>query len=147
MFCEMEGFLNGQQIKKLIDKAFEPLMKKYDLKRIELEVLFFLNTYETLDTAKDIVNYKCLSKAHVSKAIEDLSRKHYLAACSCEQDRRCVHLSVTEQAAPIMGEMELIWTNLEHQIYDNISDNERQLLKDIMNKIHHNISRILEDDH
>lgn len=145
MFCELEGFINGQQFKKLYEINCEPLMKKYHLKKIELEVLYFLHSYEMYDTAKDIVNYKCLSKAHVSKAIEGLTQNHYVAACSGSQDRRCIHLTVTEAAQPIIDEMNQIWDHIERCVYQNISVQERAVFTEVLNKIISNVNIILEE--
>lgn len=144
MFCELEGFINGQRFKRLYEINCEPLMKKYNLKKIELEVLYFLHSYEMYDTAKDIVNYKCLSKAHVSKAIDGLTRNHYIAACS-GADRRCVHLTVTDQALPIIDEMNRIWAHIEQCVYQNISEHERAVFTEVLNKIVSNVNRILDD--
>lgn len=146
MLCEMEGLMNGQQLKRLFDKLYEPLMKQYGLKKIELEVLLFLNTYKAYDTAKDIVNFKCLSKAHVSKAIESLSKKGYISANCGEQDRRCMHLTITGQAGPVLTEMEKLWSEWENVIYEKVTREERELLKDVMSKIANNINNVLEYD-
>lgn len=144
MFCEIEGFMNGQQFKKLYEKQYEPLMKKYEMKKIELDVMFFLYTYKRYDTAKDIVNYKCLSKAHVSKAIENLINKDYIVARSDEKDRRCVHLSVTQQAAPIMCEMEQLWKEVDLMVYHDVTEEERLLLVEVIKKVVNNINSIMD---
>lgn len=146
MFCEMEGFMNGQQFKRLYEKKYEPLMKKYDLRKIELDVLYFLNSYKRYDTAKDIVNYKCLSKAHVSKAIENLTTRNYIAACSDKSDRRCVRLSVTDQALPVLDDMEQLWEKLAACIYEGISSDEHEVFRAVWNKIAGNINSILEEE-
>jgi len=146
MLCEIEGIINGQQFKRVYEKKCEPLMKKYDLRKIELDVLFFLYSYETYDTAKDIVNQKCLSKAHVSKAIENLTDKQYVMTWSDRQDRRCVHLSVTEEARPVLAELEALWHELEWCMYRNVSAEEQSMFTSVLNKIVRNINIILGEE-
>lgn len=143
MLCEIEGIINGQQFKRIYEKKCEPLMRKYDLRKIELDVLFFLYSYKTYDTAKDIVNQKCLSKAHVSKAIENLTARHYVMTRLDSQDRRCVHLIITEEAEPVLTEMESLWYDIERCMYRNVSAEERSMFTSIMNKIVKNINTIL----
>lgn len=145
MFCELESFINGQQFKRIYEMNCEPLMKKYNLKKIELEVLYFLHSYERFDTAKDIVNYKCLSKAHVSKAIEGLTDQQYVVTWSDRQDRRCIHLSVTEQALPIIDEMNQIWERIESCVYRDISDSEHTVFMEVLSKIISNMNMILDE--
>lgn len=146
MFCEMEGFINGQQFKRLYEKKCEPLMRKYNLKKIELDVLFFLSSNENYDTAKDIVNYKCLSKAHVSKAVEQLTDKRYVITKLDCQDRRCVRLSVTAEAEPVLNDMKRLWEQLESCVYRDITNEEKAMFTDIMNKIVANINLIMGEE-
>jgi len=146
MLCEVEGFMNGQQFKKLYEKKCEPLMKKYDLRKIDLDVLFFLSTYKTCDTAKDIASYKCLSKAHVSKAIDNLTSKNYLTSKTNQEDRRCMHLSITEYAKPVIEDIELVWKQINEILYYNISGKEQQQFLHIMNRVLKNINTVLEKD-
>ena len=146
MLCELEGIMNGQQFKRVYERKCEPLMKKYDLRKIELDVLFFLHSYESFDTAKDIVNQKCLSKAHVSKAIENLAERRFVMTSSNSQDRRCVHLSITTEADPILAEMESLWQELERCMYRNVSVDERTVFTSVLNKIARNIDKILGED-
>ena len=143
MLCEMEGFINGQQFKRVYEKQCEPLMKKYNLKKIELDVLFFLYSYQDYDTAKDIVNQRCLSKAHVSKAIETLTARGYVVTQMNGSDRRCVHLAVTAEAKPVVTELYALWNDLEACIYRDVSSEEQELFQAIMNKIVGNINAIL----
>ena len=42
-------------IKKLLEKKIAPIMKEYDLRIVELDILFFLSKDEHLDTAKEIM--------------------------------------------------------------------------------------------
>lgn len=145
MLCEMEGFMNGQQFKKLFEKKCEPLMKKYDLRKIELDILFFLSSYQSYNTAKDIANYKCLSKAHVSKAIDNLTGKNYLVARLVQEDRRCLHLSLTEEAQEVIRDIEFVWKQIHTIIYRDISEQEKCQFMQIMNKILRNINTVTDN--
>lgn len=144
MFCKLECVVNGQQFKQLYEKKCEPLMDKYTLKKVELEILFFLDTYKTCDTAKDIVTHKNFSKAHVSKAIESLTEKQYVTACTNKDDRRCVHLGITKQAEPILSDMHQLWEDLEQCIYQNITEEEKKNFFEVLDRMIININDILE---
>jgi DNA-binding MarR family transcriptional regulator len=144
MFCEVEGILNGQLFKRLYEKKCEPIMKKYNLRKIELDVLFFLYSYKSYDTARDIANHKCLSKSHVSNAIEILTEREYLQAIPDECDRRYVHLIITKQAKPILEELGSLWSSLHMAVYQDISTEERLLLTQVMKKVISNINNLME---
>ena len=145
MDCIIEGFINGQKFRKIYEKKCECLIVRYDLRKIELDVLFFLNKYEDFDTARDIVKYSCLSKAHVSKAIDNLTKRNYLLASVNKGDRRCFHLSITDEARPIVKELNSIWENLLEVIYEGFSQEEKAVLRRGFIKIVENIDHELQE--
>lgn len=137
--CEIEEFVSGQKFRKVYEKKCEYLLVKYDLKKIELDVLFFLHRYESLNTAKDIVNNKCLSKAHVSNAVDSLARKNYVVACTDSGDRRCLQLTITSQARPVVEELNIVWNQILEIIYCDLSKEEIEILEKAIAKINKNI--------
>lgn len=146
MSCELECFMSGQQFKKLSDKKYEPLMCKYNLRKIELDILYFLSIYLHYDTAKDIVAFKSLSKAHVSKAIDNLCQQNLIDTTMDCDDRRCNHLAVTEKAKPIIDEINQIRNEIFQVIYHGLSEEEKVLFIEIAGKIACNISAELENE-
>ena len=72
MYKEYEVLTLGAELKKLLEKKSEPLMQKYGLRKIELDILAYLASGHYGDTAKDIMGQKHISKAHVSKSIDNL---------------------------------------------------------------------------
>ncbi len=66
---KFELLIMGQQFKRLYEKCYDQLMNEYDLKKIDIDVLYFLSHSGEYDTAKDISNFIYVSKAHVSKSI------------------------------------------------------------------------------
>lgn len=141
---EIEGFMSGQKFRKLYEKKCEPLELKYDLRKIELDILIFLERYTGCDTAKDIVTIKCLSKAHVSKAVENLTNKRYLMPLADQEDRRCVHLLLTEEARPVLEELRELHRSLIDIVFTGLTEEERAILKKIAGKISGNIDAALQ---
>lgn len=70
--------------------------------RPEGDILIFLRNNPEHNTAKDIVRLKGVSKAYVSKAVEPLLQKGLIQIKVDSIDRRCQHLSLTDQATPIV---------------------------------------------
>ena len=140
--CEIEGFISGQKFRKVYEKKCEYLMVKYELRKIELDVLVFLDRYEDLNTAKDIVNQRSLSKAHVSKAVDNLTRRNFVIACTGDRDRRCYRLTLTKEAEPIIREMNNVWNQIREIIFADLTDEEIKVLKNAMTKITRNIEEV-----
>ena len=59
-------FAHIRMMELLYHKMQAPVLEQYQLTQIELDVLLFLAHHPHLDTAKDIVEVRRLTKSHVS---------------------------------------------------------------------------------
>lgn len=142
----LEILLNGHQFKKLDEKTFHPISKKYDLTKLEIEILLFFENNKEYDTAKDIVDLKFFAKSHVSTAVASLISNGYLISESDELDRRCVHLKISDDAKQVINEAKELRKNLAELLYKGISLEEKRIMAGIAKKIAHNIKMALDDD-
>lgn len=145
MDTEFETLLYGQQFKKLYEKASNLITEKYGLHKVEIEVLLFLKKGRG-DTARDIAENKFFSKAHISHAIEHLAERGYLVGIPDGQDRRCIHLTLTEAAEPVCEELFKMREKLMDAVYRDITAEERQMMRQIAKKIARNINEELIHD-
>ena len=143
---KFELLIMGQQFKRLYEKCYDRLMTKYDLKKIDIDVLYFLSHSGEYDTAKDIANFIFVSKAHVSKSIESLHTKHLIELVSDSSDRRYVHIKITEKGQPVVNEVALIKEKMNSILFHGISSEEKKLIIELTNKIVCNINNELERD-
>lgn len=140
----LEVLLSGQQFKKLYERTYNGISKKYGLTKIEIEVLLFLQNNHIYDTAKDIVELKSFAKSHVSKAIDSLIKRGYVVRKSDVHDRRSVHLKIAPDAQQIAEEAIALRNRLKDILYKDISTEEKQILDLIAQKITVNIREALE---
>ena len=85
-------FTHARTLELLYHKLQSPVLARYQMTQIELDVLLFLANPPGLDTAKDIVEIRRLTKSHVSAAVEGLSRKGYLLRVRRPDNRKLIHL-------------------------------------------------------
>ncbi len=142
----LEILLNGQQFKKLHDKKYHQILKKYGLTKLEIEILLFFEINKRYDTAKDIVDFKYFTKSHVSKAITSLINTGYLYPKADEHDRRCVHLKVSEDAKHVIQEAKEIRDELIGILFKDISLYEQEVIFNVVKKITTNITEAIEED-
>lgn len=145
MFNELDLLLSGHQFKKIFEKKYEGIMKKYDLRKIDIEILNFVSSCGENDTARDIANIQYISKAYISNSIDDLTHKKYLSIIEDCQDRRRFHLRLTETAKPIIDEIEMIRNQIFDVLFQNITEDERQVFIRISQKITQNINEDLNN--
>lgn len=137
--------LYNQHIKKLYDEESEDIVKKYGLHKIEFEILFFIRS-TNFDRAKDIANNTHFSKAHISNAIEKLSKDGYLNCIQDINDKRCIRLKLTEKAYNIINDISDFYQHMINILLKDVTNDEIKILKNVINKIVNNINNELTEN-
>ena len=74
-FARFNYFDTMARAQKGYARLLEPICKKWNLTRNELDVILFLANNPDYDRAVDIVNHRGLSKSHVSLSINSLESR------------------------------------------------------------------------
>lgn len=133
-----------RRIQKLYDRSMDDIRKNFSLSRIEIIIISFLHNNPGLDTAGDIVDYRMLSKGNVSQSVEALIQKGYLRRASDKEDRRRIHLSLTEQTAEIIRQIDEIKNLFYQKLTAGLTPEETQQYERITEKITQNVLNGLE---
>lgn len=88
-----------------LQECIEPVCKEYHLTSTEMMVLLFLYNNPEKNTATDIIKYSRMAKANISKAVEHMIRRNLLVRMRDAQDRRLMHLCLTETALCMMPDL------------------------------------------
>ncbi len=121
MVNEIDLLMSGHQYKKLFEKKYEDMMKKYDLRKVEIEILYYIANCAEHDTAKDIASLQYISKAYISNSIERLTGKKYITVAEDGMDRRYSHIQITKTALPVIEEIKSIREEILSIIFKGIS--------------------------
>ena len=116
----MEVLLMCSPFKHVITSTLAKIKEEYGLKKVDVEVLYYLSICKEQNTPTDIYRRLMLNKGHISQALECLTEHGLIEARPDERDGRCTHYLVRPEAA-----------NIIRLIRDLQLDMERQLLKDI----------------
>lgn len=125
----------GMKMRKLLDKRAEVLAQKYGVRNVELEILLFLYHSPCGDTAKDIVEEKNLSKAHISKSVDNLRVKGFVVLTEDENDRRKRHIELTDKAVEAAKEMLEVHNECKHIVMKYVTDEEKEVMTRVMQKM------------
>lgn len=123
-------------------RLMEPLCKKWELTRNELDVMLFLANNPAYDRAVDIVNNRGLSKSHVSLSINSLESRGLLRREEDPNDRRTVHLKLTETAKPIAEAGQMAQRRFFSYLHQDVSREQIELMIDFARKVNENIKNI-----
>ena len=125
----------GMKMRKLLEKKSEVLVQKYGVRNVELEILLFLYHSPCGDTAKDIVEQKNLSKAHISKSVDNLRAKGFVILTEDDNDRRKRHIELTQKAEEAAKEMLEIHNDCRCIIMRYVTEEEKAVMDRVMQKM------------
>lgn len=139
MYSEIELLLGGQQFKQLYEKEYGFIMEKYGLRKIEIDMIYFMYRNNNTCTAKEIVNYNHISKAHISKAMDNLNNLGYISISHDIKDHRICKMSLKESTKDVVEEIIEVRKHIYQVLLNGISNEELEIVKNITRKIINNI--------
>ena len=138
--------MSGIQLKKMIEKKVGPVIREYGLRPVELDILVLLHQEKNIDTAKAIVQRKHLSKAHISKSIDNLSERGFIQINEDETDRRILHIRLTEKSQEVIERMLSIYNECKDIMQRGISAEELEVVKNVLLKMTENVNHELGEE-
>ncbi len=140
---QLELALKGGDFKHLLESRFASIKKEYNLKKVDIEVLYYLSGCMDENTPTDIYRRLKLNRGHVSQAIDYLYRRKLITAIPDQDDRRYMHYLVTDRAELIIAEIAKIKRELGEQIFNGISQEEMAAYQKTTEKIFRNIQELI----
>lgn len=128
-----------QLAKKKYDLLMEPVCRKWELTRRELDILLFLANNPGLDRAVDIVNIRQIAKSHVSLSVGNLEERGMLYRDFDPDDRRTAHLKLTAATEPIIAEGRQLQQQFFGRIFAGLTEEEFALWHSILDRVCVNI--------
>lgn len=135
--------LRGSKFKQLVERELADLRKEYCLKRIEMEVLYLLDSGTGNDTVAQIADFLNANRGHISQTAESLCEKGYLVSIQDQKDRRYVHFILTDRGREVCVPIREQWRALMQELFAGLSEEEMETYRRVSNKIRQNMERIL----
>ena len=133
----MEEQLNmmrrGRQFKQLMNKKMDGIIREYDVKRVEIEILRFLAMSGERNTAADIHRYLDLNKGQISKTLEHLCTMRYM------------HYILSEEAKELVRRINAIWDDMHQQIMSGIQAEDRAIFNKVLKHAMANMERMIDE--
>ena len=139
-------FTRSQGLRKLYGNLCAPLLARYGLTQLELDIILFLANNPEYDTARDIVEKRHLAKSHVSVGIDTLAGQGLLERFTREGNRKTIHLRLTEKAGPIVEEGREIQRQYGELLFAGFSKEDRRRLFTLLNRVAENVDAALAEE-
>ena len=130
------------QSQKAYSRQLEPVCKKWNVSRSEVDVLLFLYNNPGYDRAADIVTRRGMTKSHVSMSVANLCDLELLVRNFSEVDRRTAHLELTDRGREIAAEGKQAQQEFFARLYQGVPEEELELMKNVTRKVCENIENI-----
>lgn len=131
---------------KLYEVILESRCGNLGLNLLELNILNFLFYNPEKNTASDIVEYRMLPKANVSKGIDSLVRKGYVRREEDASDRRRTNLYLLPAAVPITQAIDGARTEYFKKLFNGFSEGEEREYFHMSEIISYNVRRLLKEE-
>ena len=141
---KIDKIMRGRHFKKIMRQMNEPIRKKYDLKQVELEVLYFIAVYNGL-AAMNVCMELFLNKAQVSRAIDILEKRGLVVASKNQSDKRSVTYETTEAARPIVLAVDANEHYIESSLLRGFTLAEFEAFNGFIERIDENMERMLKE--
>ncbi|MEE1313437.1 MAG: MarR family winged helix-turn-helix transcriptional regulator [Lachnospiraceae bacterium] len=142
----IEILINGAQMRKLYEKQAEPLRRQYQLRKIDMELLYYLSKAgREHNTAKDLNQLKLFTKGHISQSISRMRQQNLVKVLQDKEDRRYGHIILTEAAKELVAEIEKLHVRIQEIVFQGITREEINSLIEIAIKMNKNIEKELRN--
>lgn len=133
-------------IKALYAKCVGKVCEKYQISRMELDILLFLANNPRYDTATDIVEVRYLSKSQVSSAIKLLEERRWLRKTYADDNRKTAHLKICEGAGNVIADGKAVQEMFLAVMMRGFSQEEIGRMKGYTDRIWDNIDGYLKSE-
>lgn len=134
-----------QNYSRFYCRRFAPLLERSGLSMREINVLLFFANNPGYDTAREVTQYRGLSKSQVSQAVDLLCAQGLLERQTDPSDRRVVHLHLTEEARPLTREAQTIQASCTAQLLDGFSSEETEQFCGFLERVLDNASSLAKE--
>lgn len=115
------------------------IMSRFSLSAAETDILMFLSNNPQYDTAADISRIRRIPKSQVSTSVKSLCEKGYLCTDYKDNNRKSIHLSLSQSALPVTDYGKTVQTEFEAMLFSGFSEEEKTEFEKLHIKIADNI--------
>ena len=132
--------------KKIYDQSLEPVCKKYQLTRMELDILLFLANNPGYDTAKDIIERRRLTKSHVSMSLKDLERRDLVQKEYYPGNQKTAHLKLSSASVQMVAEGQQAQKKFFQTVFRDFNPEDVSRMEDYFERMRKNMQNALKEE-
>ncbi|MGM9538302.1 MAG: MarR family winged helix-turn-helix transcriptional regulator [Candidatus Onthomonas sp.] len=116
-------------------RRLESVCSQFGLTRMELDVLLFLASNPTRDTASEMIRTRGFSKSHVSAAVKRLIQQGCLKGVTRSGNHKAIHLQLLPPAEAAVRAGQAAQEEFFRFLFQTISPEERETLVRVLSQM------------
>ena len=132
--------------KKIYDQSLEPVCKKNQLTRMELDILLFLANNPGYDTAKDIIERRRLTKSHVSMSLKNLERRDMVQKEYYPGNQKTAHLKLSSASIQMVAEGQQAQKKFFQTVFRDFNPEDVSRMEDYFERMRKNMQNALKEE-
>ena len=132
--CTNQAYLELMQTSKAIQECIKMEMMNYKINITEfsvLEVLYFKEKQTIQQIGKSIL----ISSGSMTYVIDKLEQKGFIKRIDCPDDRRVIHVVLTENGMNLMEKVMPKHRELIHSMFEDLTDDESHTMVKLLKKV------------
>ena len=134
-------FLLGKKTKKLFSIFSNKLRESYDLKNIDLGIIFYLDKHRDASIG-EISRNMYLNKGQLSQAIQNLKDTGYIHTEKDENDQRYTYYRLTDKSEDLLLEIKKLTDYSRKVLFDGLTEEEQKTYCTVIKQIGNNIDKL-----
>ena len=131
-------------LKTLYSFCMDPVCKKYNVNRTELDILLFLANNPQYDTAADIVNVRFPARSPHTNSINDLERLGEQEGRYNPRKHNTIHFYILEPAAALVADGQRAQQDFYSILFQDADPADAEAASRFLHCVSHNIRSYLE---
>lgn len=129
---------------KSMNYYFNKKLEKFNIKRSHLQILHCLYSHRGI-SQHDLGQCLMLDKITVTKILKGLTEEGYVEKRDDKNDKRIKALYVTDKGYELHDEVVDIMTEVTDILFQNFSDGEQQMAKELLIRMSQNMYEVVLD--
>ena len=138
-----EVLLNGAMYRRYVNQRLTHVYERYDLNPADVKVILFLKQCgKDEDRMCDIVRKAAVNKGLISQSVTKLAKRGMLNLHADAGDRRVRHISLTENAEPVVHDLQSVYEAIHREVFEGIDPEEMRAFSSVTRKIIENLNHV-----
>jgi MarR family 2-MHQ and catechol resistance regulon transcriptional repressor len=130
----LKSFIVLMKSAKSVEQRIKKDIRNYGIATSEFTVLETLY-HKGKQTVQQISNAVLINSGSITYVIDKLEAKNFIGRNHCKEDRRVVHIQITDTGKQFMDEVFPKHQKVIEEIFEDINTEERTLIIDILKRV------------